>query len=718
MPGYTQAKRLAAVTTPLGADTLLLARFRGKEAISELFEFELDLFAAIEASVPFGSLLGKTVDVRLDLEDGSKRYWNGIVRRMTEGPRAFAPRGDRPLFRTFRMTMVPKVWLATRVAQSRIFQQKSVKDILNEVLSRYDIQLKLTGTYEPRDYTVQYRESDFAFASRLMEEEGIFYFFDHKQGSHPMILADSPQSHTPIPGGPFTYAEASGGFKGDRVEQWEVSQEIRSGKITLWDTNFELIDQNLQACATTTPTTTQAGTVSHDLTAGPNAPLELYDHPGGYAKRFDGITPGGGERPADLQKIFSDNIRTAKIEARRETAQSMVVHGGGDCRRMASGFAFTLEKHFNNNGDYVLMKVEHHLDQADTYFNVSEASDRYTNTFCCIPKTLPYAPPLTTPKPRIDGTQTAKVVGPAGTEIFPDKYGRIKVQFRWDREGKFDANSSCWIRVCTSWAGQQWGAISIPRVGQEVIVAFEEGDPDQPVIVGSVYNPEMMPPYTLPDEMTKSTIKSRSTLKGTDTNFNEFRFEDKKGQEEVYLHAERDFNEVVENNHTLTVGSADTQTCPEGDQTIKIYRHRTETVETGDEKVTISKGNRTIEVTLGDDTHLVKTGKRTAQIQSDETTTVKMGNRVTNVDMGNDTLTLKMGNQTTDIKLGKGTTTALQSIELKVGASSVKIDQTGVTIKGLMIKIQGTAMTEVKAPITQVNGDGLLILKGGIVMIN
>jgi type VI secretion system secreted protein VgrG len=290
------------------------------------------------------------------------------------------------------------------------------------------------------------------------------------------------------------------------------------------------------------------------------------------------------------------------------------------------------------------------------------------------------------------------VVGPSGEEIFTDKYSRIKVQFPWDREGKKDGDSSCWVRVATAWAGKQWGMIHIPRIGQEVVVEFVDGDIDHPLVVGSVYNADQMPPYALPANKTQSGIKSRSSLKGSAANFNEFRFEDKKGSEEVYFHAEKDHNSVVENNETRKVGSAQS---PDGSRTTEIWKDEALTVKTGDQTTVVEKGNQST---------TVKTGN-----QSEE---VSMGNQSTTISMGNQSIATKMGNQTTKLDLGAADTEAMQSITLKVGQSSIVIDQTGVTIKGMMISVEGQVQTSVKAPMTQVNGDGLLMLKGGVTMIN
>src|SRR5262249_9190410 len=289
------------------------------------------------------------------------------------------------------------------------------------------------------------------------------------------------------------------------------------------------------------------------------------------------------DQASNIQKIFQDNTRTAGIRMQQETLPALSISGASNCRHFVAGSKFTLDQHFNANGAYVLTRVDHTADLGDTYTAGSPAAFTYDNQFQCIPSALPYRPARTTPKARVEGTQTAVVVGPSGQEIFTDKYSRVKVQFHWDRKGTNDANSSCWVRVATLWAGKQWGMIHIPRIGQEVIVDFLEGDPDQPIIVGSVYNANNMPPWTLPDNMTQSGIISRSTLQGTADNYNQIQFEDKKGSEQINVHAEKDYNRVVENNDALTVGSDNSQTCPDGSQTISVYKDRTETVETGNE---------------------------------------------------------------------------------------------------------------------------------------
>lgn len=682
---FTQAKRPLAVKTPLGPDKLLLVGFAGNEGLSQLFSFELDLIAENTTNVAFDKLLGQGITVELELASGGKRHFHGICNRVAQGERTVD-------FTSYRMEIVPQLWLLTRRAQSRIFQHMSVPDILKKVLEGLDVSFELRGTFEPRDFCVQYRETDFNFACRLMEEEGIYYFFKHSDGAHKMVVANSPASHPELPGGSrILFEKVVGGSRDqDRIFDWEKVQELRSGKYTLWDHCFELPHQHLEA-EKTIQESVQVGTVSHKLKVANNDKLEIYDWPGEYAQRFDGIDKGGGEQPAELQKIFQDNKRTVELRMQEEAVHSVLIRGASACRQFVSGHKFTLERHFNGNGEYVLVSVRHTAGLRGAYRSDGGEGFRYENTFTCIPAALPFRPARTTPKPVVHGTQTAVVVGPPGEEIFTDKYGRVKVQFHWDREGKNDADSACWLRVGTPWAGKQWGMIHIPRVGQEVIVDFEEGDPDKPIVIGSVYNADHMPPYELPKNKTQSGIKSRSSPKGGSSNFNELRFEDKKGSEDIYFHAEKDFHRVVENDDDLKVGH---------DQTISIKNNRTETVEEGNESITIKKGDRTVVLESGDDTHQLK-----------------QGNRFVVLDMGSDSLQIKMGDQTIKLDLGKSTTEAMQAIELKVGQSSIKLDQTGVTIKGIMVKVEGQAMTDVKGIMTTVQGSAMLKLGGGITMI-
>jgi type VI secretion system secreted protein VgrG len=548
MPAYTQTNLLLKVTTPLGKDRLLLVALQGHEAISELFHFRLDLLAERSAPVPFDRVLGQSATVELALPGGRKRFFNGIIQRLTQGRR------DEH-FVHFRAELVPQFWLWTRRVQCRIFQHVGVPDILKQVLTGLNVKFEFQGSYHPRDYCVQYRESDFAFASRLMEEEGIYYFFKHADGSHQLIVTDAAARHPDLePSASVIFEEVIGGLRPeDRVTDWEKSQELRSGQYTLWDHCFEMPGKNLEARQRTLESVA-VGTVTHKLKLGATEPLEIYDYPGGYAQRFDGVDKGGAPKPAELEKIHTDNQRTARIRMEQEALPGLEVRGQGSCRHFTAGFQFRLTRHFDADGPYLLTRVEHSARQPGAYRSGGDAAFSYENRFTCIPAALPYRPPLATPRPTVSGTQTATVVGPPGEEIFCDKYGRVKVQFHWDRHGKKDAGSSCWVRVAQAWAGGGFGAICIPRVGQEVVVDFLEGDPDQPLVLGSVYNAAQMPPFTLPDHRMFSGIKTNSVRGHPAKNFSGLAFNDKTGGEHTALYAEKDLMINAENNHKHHVG--------------------------------------------------------------------------------------------------------------------------------------------------------------------
>jgi type VI secretion system secreted protein VgrG len=552
---YTQTDRPLKITTPLGQDVLLIREFRGHEDISHLFNFEINLIADLAKDVRFDNIIGQSVTVEMRLLDGDKRYFNGIVRRFRQGAR------DEN-FLHFRAQIVPKLWLLTKKVRSRIFQHLTVPDMLKQVLVGFDVNYDITGTYYPRDYCVQYRESDFAFASRLMEEEGIYYFFQHSNGNHLMMVSDNTCKHPAVPGqSTAIYDEVLREVRTDmRVAAWEKTQEIRSGECTLWDHTFELPENHLEAKEKTIGSV-PVGKVVHKLNLANDA-LEIYDYPGRYAQRFDGIDPAGGDRPADIAHIFADRARTVRLRMEQEEVKGIRIEGKGDCGQFTVGHKFTLERHFDADCAYLLTRVEHAA--RDEEYRSDQPSERqfiYENRFTCIPEALRYRPQRRTPVPVIAGMQTATVVGPPGEEIWVDKYGRVKVQFHWDREGKSNADSSCWLRVAQVWAGKGWGGFFWPRIGHEVVVIFEEGDPDQPLIIGSVYNADNMPPFKLPLRKKLGGIKSASVTGCSKENFNGIVFFDEKGHEHTSIHSER---------HMTLHAEFDTRT--------KVGRHKGERV--------------------------------------------------------------------------------------------------------------------------------------------
>ena len=529
---HTQANRLISLTTPLGEDKLLLAGFSGHEAISRLFNFHCDLLTE-KGPVDFTQIIGKNVTISVAQPDDTHRYFNGMVSQ-------FAQTGSDTNFIHYQMEVVPWTWMLTRYADCKIFHNKKVGDILEQVFQDrgfQDYKLSLNGGYSPLEYCVQYRETDFNFISRLMEQNGIFYFFQHEEGKHTMVIADSSSIHEPCPGQESAgYNLVSGGLDADDVvNSWTMEQELRTGKYTLTDYNFK------------TPSASLLATESTIVSVGGNASFEIFDYPGEYATRGDGST-------------------FAKLRMQEEEAGHLVAHGSSVCRAFTSGYKFDLTDHYQDsmNTSYVLTEIQHIASVGGTYTGGSGGTDSYSNHFTCIPKTVPFRPARLTPKPFVQGPQTAVVVGKSsdtddsdddgggdGEEIWVDKYGRVVVLFPWDRAGE----CSCRVRVSQDWAGQGWGAITIPRVGQEVIVSFLEGDPDRPIITGRVYNADQTVPYTLPDNQTRSTFKTRSSEGGGTDNYNELRFEDKTGSEQIFLRGEKDLDTRLKNDIREWVGN-------------------------------------------------------------------------------------------------------------------------------------------------------------------
>jgi type VI secretion system secreted protein VgrG len=418
------------------------------------------------------------------------------------------------------------------------------------------------------------------------------------------------------------------------------------------------------------------GELRATLRVGNNDKLEIYDFPGEYAQRFDGIDRGGAEQAAELEKIFEDNRRTARLRLQEEAAGALTIRGTSTCRNLVSGHKFTLDRHFDADGEYVLSRVEHTATIAkDGYRSGGDLAFEYANSFECIPAAVPFRPERDTPKPTVRGTQTAVVVGPAGEEIFTDKYGRVKVQFHWDREGKHDADSSCWIRVATMWGGKSWGMIHIPRIGQEVIVDFLEGDPDQPIVIGSVYNADQMPPYELPKNMTQSGLKTRSSKGGGTQNYNEILIEDKKGSEVISIHAEKDMVETVENNFTRSVGGGlNGDPKKVGKSGTTVYGDHSLTVQKGDMTVTVEAGKKSVTVEKEID---VKSNSSFIHVESP--TQILLTVKGSFIEITPDTITLHAAH----IKVEGGTDIKMVTPDLDAeGSTQVKMHGSKVTVDG------------------------------------
>lgn len=646
----SQDGRSLQLATPLGKDFLLINRFRCHEAISQLFRIELDLLHEEEFSgftptkIDSKALIGNTMVLGALQAGDNVRYFHGLCRSFTQMSRNLR-------FSEYRAELVPNVWLLTQITQSRIFQNKSVPDILTEVLRGFEFSSEIQGAFEPRNYCVQYRETDWDFASRLMEEEGIYYYFEHTAENHKLILANTASSHRTCPG------QSSVSYALDRSEleeqwipaiySWRVEEIVRTGKHELRDFNFQL------------PTNKLDGQHNSVFDIGNNSLLENYEWPGGYAKKYDGIDAGGRERASDLNKVFADRDRTIRHRQEGLDAGYKTFTGSGNCASLTAGFRFEFKEHPLREyaGSYVLTEVLHESAQSPGYIGDEIIRhDGYSSIFVCIRHgggEPTFRPPRITPRPIVYGSQTAFVVGPPGEEIFTDKYGRVKVQFHWDRQDNDNQQSSCWLRVAQTWAGNSWGSIIIPRIGMEVLVDFLEGDPDQPIITGCVFNAANMPPYVLPENKTRSVLFKSNSSKGGG-GFNELRVEDKKGSEQIFIHGEKNIDVRIKND-SLEMVQRDRHLIVESEQFELVKK----------------------------DKHLKVNHNHNEQI--DGTMSLKIG--VDHQEKVGTNYGLDVG---TSVHIKAGTSVVIEAgamLTLKVGGSFVNINSGGVFVKGAMVML-------------------------------
>jgi type VI secretion system secreted protein VgrG len=648
---YSQDNRLLILDTPLGKDVLLLQELTGEEGISRLFTYELNLLAHENDSVVFSDIVGQKVSISLSRPDGSSRHISGYVSRFTQGAT------DDRMFTHYHAQVVPWLWFLTRQADCRIFQNLAVPDIISQVFNLFDFKdfrLSLKNTYPQLEYCVQYRETSFNFVSRLMEEFGIFYYFDHStEGKHTMVLADQSNTLPACPSSPISYdTEVGGIYDPEAISDWHVGQEVRTGKYTVTDYNF------------TTPSTSLLANDPTVVTLSASQPLELFDYPGLHTTKDQGDT-------------------VAKTRMQEEEAGYMVVQAASNCRAVMSGYAFVLKNHYrgDQNTNYVVTQVRHYATAGQTYTTAgTSGGEVYSNHLTCIPASVTYRPPRVTPKPFVQGPQPALVVGKAGEEIWVDKYGRVIVQFYWDRLGKQNENSSCWIRASQPWAGGNWGAMWIPRIGQEVLVSFLEGDPDRPVITGRVYNANQMPPYTLPDYQTRSTFMSRSSKGGGASNYNELRFEDLKGQEQIFMNAEMDMDLRVEKDSREFIGANRhlivTTNQVEQIQTDKHLHVQGNHFEKVDSNMSLQVGGNQMESV---------TGNKSLNVTGDQKESVT-GNVSLSVTGGKmDSITMGYMMSALSIHLSAQTGIVIEcpvGITLSSGANSIDIGPAGVFVTG------------------------------------
>jgi type VI secretion system secreted protein VgrG len=687
MAKYTQDQRPFKVESTLGEDVLLLEAFAGEEGVSAPFSYALDLLSE-DDSIDATGLLRSPLTVTVKLADGGERPIHGLVRRFVQSGQT-----ENGELTSYQAEIVPWLWFLSQTTDCRIFQNLTVLEIVEQVFKSQgysDFELRCVKSYAPREYCVQYRESHLNFVSRLLEEEGIFYFFEHSASKHVLVLADDASAVKPCPGQSSVRAAPM-------AEPWQQEDVVTGllrehnayvGTVTLRD--YDHLQPGLQL------ETSVAGEGSG----------EVYDYPGRY------VTLDEGERVARL--LLEER------EAWRE-----VVRGTSTCRAFRSGYSFELSDHYRDdvNQEYQLIELRHSA-RAGDYKSWDTAPCDYRNEFVAIPSSVPFRPPRRARKPVVRGSQTAVVVGKSGEEIWVDAHGRVKVQFFWDRDGKRDENSSCWVRISSTWAGKNWGFISIPRIGQEVVVDFLEGDPDRPLITGSVYNAEQAPPYDLPGSQTQSGLKSRSSKGGGPDNCNEIRMEDAKGSELLFIQAEKDEQTNVKNDRSKTIGH-DEQSQIGNDRTrsvgnnesvtigkdasLTIGANRTKSV-TEDETVSIGKNrNETVgkdeDVTIAKDQKLTVGGTRKKSVAGDEIVTVGRG-RVSTINMG-EILTVALA-QVVNVGLAQmvnvGSDLMMnvkRQVSINCGQSSIVLKADGtITIKGKDIQLDGSGNVAIKAAST------------------
>ncbi|MDH5326159.1 MAG: type VI secretion system tip protein VgrG [Gammaproteobacteria bacterium] len=542
-----QEAREVELSTTLGENILLFHSMNAREQMGRCFEFELEV-ASTDPNIKLTDALGQTMTVRLSRPDGTKRFFHGYATR-------FSYAGIQESHHLYQVTLRPWLWFLTRTSNCRIFQQKTAPEIIKQVFRDHgfsDFEEKLSDSYRTWEYCVQYRETDFNFVSRLMEQEGIYYYFKHDKDKHTLVLSDSIEAHSTQSGYeqiPY-YPESVRQRERDHISDWFVTREVQPGSYALNDFNFKTPSTDLK--------------VKRDM-PGQHAmdDFEIFDYPGEYPERGDG------------EEYVRKRIEELK-------AQHEILNGEGNARGLMVGALFELAQHprMDQNREYLITSAEHII-KAGVYSSGAIGGSRsgqeetYTCSFSCMNSSVTFRSPRLTPKPSVQGPQTAIVVGPSGQEIHTDEHGRVKVQFHWDRAGQADENSSCWIRVSHPTAGKNWGGVQIPRIGQEVIVDFLEGDPDQPIITGRLYNGEAKPPYELPAKGMVAGMKTNSTPGGG--GYNEMSMNDTKGEEMITIHAQfnmdttvqNDQTDTINNNRTTTVAVDDTETVG-NNQTVSV----------------------------------------------------------------------------------------------------------------------------------------------------
>jgi type VI secretion system secreted protein VgrG len=577
----TQKNREIEITTPLGSNVLLVSDMHMTEELGRLFAIDLELLST--ENIKFEDLIGQNVTIRLNLVGEKKRYFNGYVSSISQGL-------DEGRFAKYNATVHPWLWFLTRTTDCRIFQNKTVPEIIKEVFKDFDygtFEDNTTATYRKCDYCVQYRETDFNFISRLMENEGIYYYHKHEDGKHILMLVDDPHIHENIPDYekiPFYPPDSTALRDEEFISAWYLKKQLQPCVYALNDYDFTKPSADLQV---TSKVSRQHNEAVH----------EIYDYPGVYLEGGQGLTYA--------------KTRIEELQAQFEQAK-----GQGIARGLITGGLFTLTGYSreDQNREYLVVSVDHSI-RCDSFEAGDDGSTSYSNIFTVIESKTPFRSQRITRKPIVQGPQTALVVGPKSEEIYTDEHGRVKLQFHWDRYGKKDENSSCWIRVSQVHAGKGFGGIDIPRIGEEVIVSFEEGDPDRPIVTGRVYNGSNKAPNGLPAKKMVSGLKSNSTPgSGGD---NTIMLDDSKGKEQILIHGQYNMDTTVDNNQTTTVHNnrtdkidVDDSETVGGNQTVHVV---------GSQKINIDTNRNE---TVGGTETIMITGHRTETVNGGETVTI------------------------------------------------------------------------------------------------
>ncbi len=545
----SQASRSARLDTPLGTDELCLLRFHGTEGLSELFEFSIDALST-KHDIDFDKAIGKNCSLTFHTYAPPDRFFNGVL------VAAQSISGAAPSLASYRLVLRPWLWILSRTSDCRIFEKKTAPAIIEEVFKDRgfsDYKLSLRGNFPALDYCVQYRETDLAFVSRLMEQHGIYYFFEHSQDKHMLVLANGASSHSDIAGHASVTVSKSGrhGARGEEyLYDWSGGRQFRSGKFELADYDYLKPNADMKGDA--------QGSAGYT-----KSKLEIFDYPGKYKEKSDG-----------------EDYAKYRLEA--EQSHDKRWFAKGDAISLFPGGCVTVKgPPSSDNKKFVLLRASHSYSGQSYVAGMGDPEDSYAGDYEFLESSIPYRAPMTTPRPLVHGPQTAKVVGKDGEEIDVDEHGRILVRFFWDRKKV----QSCRVRVAQSGAGAKWGGQFIPRIGHEVVVEFLEGDPDRPLITGVLYNKDNKYPYDMPANKTQSGFKSNSSKGGS--GYNELMFEDKKSSENIRMHAQKDYNVTILNTETVTIGDK----FSKGKEP-----SRTHTVTHGSEVLTISDGDQTYDI--------------------------------------------------------------------------------------------------------------------------